>query len=797
MLADLKYAWRQLRKSPAFALTAVLTLALGIGANTAIYSIIHGALRLPYPNADRMVAIQDVYPQGSYYAVSYPDFLEWRDKAHSFAQLVARSYSLATWVPSGFGRTEPENVDIGLVSNGFFRMFGMQPILGRDFIPSEHQKGGTPACVLAEGFWRQQLNANPGVVGRSLDLDGKPCTIVGVVPVFRQPQTLPTQIWLPLEPNPPSDEHGTNYLFANGLLWPGTTEAQALAELTGIQAQIDRQFPGNKHGIAVHPLAQAIFGDLHSLMLVLLTAVGFILLIACVNLANMLLARAADRSREFAVRRALGATALRMVRQTLTESLLLSFAGAVVGLVVAFALTHIPIAAWPKGFVPPSDVHLDASVLAFTTLLGISTGILFGLFPALRMVRQHQTSALQPGRSMTDSRGHSRTRAVLVIAEIALSMLLVAGALNVAIHFIGLLRVDSGANPANAMAMYVELSPGHYAKADDQRRFYHQLRDRLSALPGVVAVGGSVDLPFTADHATGDFQYEGQPNGTADRNPFAEKHYITPGFFAALDTPVQQGRDFTDQDTAGSQTVAILNRGMVRKLWPGQNPIGKHVRLSNDWATVIGVAADIRYSGPAQPPGFQIYQSIDQAPADGLAFVLRTSPHFSGDPLALAEPARRAVASIDPQQAVANITSLAILSDHSIAGQRTSALVTAILGCLALLLASIGVYGVMAYSVSRREREFGIRIALGSDRGRILRLLFSSVSRLVLAGMLLGAVFAIAARVWIESLLGGDGNNTAALLLAGALLSIVAMMAALIPVRRAMNVEPMVALRNE
>ena len=442
MLADLKYAWRQLVKSPGFALTAVLTLALGIGANTAIYSIIHGALRLPYPNADRMVAIQNVYPQGSYYAVSYPDFLEWRDKAHSFAQLVARFPSRVTWVPSGFGKTEPEAVDIGLVSNGFFRMFGMQPILGRDFIPSEHQKGGAPVCVLAEGFWRQQLNANPGVVGRSLDLDGKPCTIVGVVSVFRQPQTRPAQLWLPLEPNRPFDQHGTNYLFANGLLRPGTTEAQALAELTGIQAQIDRQFPDNKHGIAVHPLAQAIFGDLHSLMLVLLTAVGFILLIACVNLANMLLARASDRSREFAVRRALGATAFRMVRQTLTESLLLSLAGAGVGLVVAFALTHIPIAAWPKGFVPPSEVHLDASVLAFTALLGISTGILFGLFPALRIVRQ-QTSALQPGRSMTDSRGHSRTRAVLVIAEIALSMLLVAGALNVAIYFIGLLLRES------------------------------------------------------------------------------------------------------------------------------------------------------------------------------------------------------------------------------------------------------------------------------------------------------------------------------------------------------------------
>jgi predicted permease len=794
--ADLRYALRQLRKNRGFALTAVLTLALGIGANTAIYSIIHGALRLPYPQADRMVGIQNVFPQGSYYAVSYPDFIEWRAKAHSFSRLVARFSSRATWTPASSGK-EPETLNMGLVSQGYLQMFGMNPVLGRDFLSSEHQTGAAPVCVIAEGFWREELNADPGAVGKSLDLDGKPCTIVGVVPVFMPAGNHPIAVWIPLEPNRPWDQHGTNYLFANGLLRPGVTPAQALAELSGIQTQIDRQFPDNKHGIAVHPLAQAVFGDLRSIMVILLAAVGFILLIACLNLANMLLARASDRSREFAVRRALGASPVRLMQQTLTESLLLSLSGAAAGLAVAYGLTHIPVAAWPKGFVSPSQVHLDAAVLAFTSLLGIGTGVLFGIIPALRILRQDERSALQPGRSVTESRAHGRTRAALVIGEIALSMLLVAGALNMAIHFLGLLRVDSGVNPDNAMAMTVWLPPAQYPQPDDQRSFYRALLDKLSALPGVIAVGGSVDTPFTGSNANGDFEYEGQPSGAADNNPFAEKHSITPGYFAALQTPILEGRDFTSQDRPDSEKVAILNRTMVRKLWPGQNPIGKHIKDGGEWMDVIGVVADVRFNGPGEPPAFQIYRSIGQAAQPALTFILRTSPQLNADPLMLGEPARRAVASIDPKLAVSNITSLRILSQEALAGQTTSTMVTGILGCLALLLASIGVYGLMAYSVSRRQREFGIRIALGSDRAGIVRLLFSTASRLVVAGVVLGAGLAYAMRLWIESLLGAGGGTPSALLLGAALLGAVAMLATILPARRAMSVDPMEALRNE
>jgi putative ABC transport system permease protein len=316
-------------------------------------------------------------------------------------------------------------------------------------------------------------------------------------------------------------------------------------------------------------------------------------------------------------------------------------------------------------------------------------------------------------------------------------------------------------------------------------------------LPGVAAVGGSVDTPFTGSNANGDFSYEGQPNGTADRNPFAEKHAITPGFFAAVGAPILKGRDFNEQDEANTQPVVILNRTMAEKLWPEKDPLSKHVKIGGTWAQVVGVVRDIHYNGLAEPVGFQIYQSVNQNTWPFLTFVLRTSPQFHADPLTLAEPARKVVASIDPRLAVSNITSLELLAQDAIAGQRTSTLVTAILGCLALLLASIGVYGVMAYTVSRRVREFGIRIALGSDRAGIVRLLFSGVLRLALAGIVLGAGLAYGARLWVNSLLGAGGSSPAALVLGALLMSAVAAVATLIPARRAMRVEPMEALRNE
>ena len=694
MLADLRYALRQFAKSPGFALTGVLTLALGIGANTAIYSIIHGALTLPYPHSERMMAIQNVFPTGSYYAASWPDFEEWRAKSSSFSGLVASFSRGMTWNGAGFGHSIPESVNTGLVSEGFFGLFGMKPILGRDFLPAQHQQGATPVCLVDETFWRQQLHADSGVVGRGLDLDGKSCTVAGVMPTMLPSGYRPTQVWIPLETNKPWDKHGTNYLFVRGMLRPGVTERRAQAELSTIQSQIDTQFPDNKHGVAIHPLSLAFFGDLRPIMQALLVAVGFILLIACVNLANLLLARASDRAREFALRRALGASSGRLIRQALGESLLLAAGGVAAGLVAAIGLTRIPLAAWPKGFVPPSAVHLDAAILGFACVLGLVTGLLFGMVPALRIVRQDDRSALQPARGMTESRSHGRTRAGLVISEIALSMLLVVAALNVAMHFVSLLRVDPGVDPGHALVMSVQLPPAHYPKDEDQRRFYHALMAKLAALPSVTAVGGSVDTPFTGWNANGDFEYEGQPAGSTGTKPIAEKHYITTGYLAAIGASLWQGRDFSIGDKAGAPQVAMINRSMAQRLWPGQSAIGKRIKPGSEWVSVVGVVRDIEFSGPGEPPANQIFTPIDQISAPFLTFVVRTSAGSTADPLSLAEPARAAVASIDSGLAVSNVSSFEALSHDALAGQRTSTTVTSVLGMLAVLLASVGVYGV-------------------------------------------------------------------------------------------------------
>jgi predicted permease len=794
LLQDLRYAFRQFRNAPGFTLVAVLTLALGIGANTAIYSVIHGALRLPYPDAERLIAIKSVYPQGSYAAVSYPDFEEWQGRVKSFSHFAARFNGQMTWL----GKGEPGTVNVGYASRDYFSLFSMQPVAGRNFFPAEHEKGAAPVCLLSQLFWQQQFSRSLSAIGSPLNLDGRTCTVVGVVPVQRPagaPQ--PPQVWIPLEQRPPYIERGTNYLFNIAMLRPGVTAAAAQTEMAGIQAQIDKQFPDNKHGIELVPLQQFVFGDLRSVMLVLLAAVGFILLIACVNLANMLLARAADRAREFALRKALGASPRRMMQQALTESLLLSITGGCLGVLIAEGLLHVPVDAWPKGFVPPSDVHLDRMVLAFTALLAIATGVLFGIMPALRILRNDEKQALQQGRSMTESREHSRTRSVLVIAEIALSMLLVAGSINMALYFTRLLNVDPGVNPQNVLSIGIAPSPAQYSKPEDRRRFYNALLEKLSALPGVVKAGASTDVPFNGTNSNGDFSYEGQPNGTADHNPFADFHYVTPGYFAAVQTPIVQGRDFTFHDQPGSAGVAIINRSLAEKLWPGQSPIGKHLhccsRENGGDHVIVGVAADVRFAGQAAPAAFEIYSSAEQNPPQALAFLSRTR----GNPLALAEQARHAVASVDPGQAVSNVASLQSLADDALAGQRTSTTVTAILGCLALLLASIGVYGVMAYSVSRREREFGIRMALGANRGNILTLLFSGVFRLVLAGIVVGAVLAFFMRAWVESVIGASGVNPLALVAAAVLLSLVAALATYIPGRRATRVEPMQALRTD
>ena len=791
LVADVHYGIRTMRNKPGFAIVSVLTLALGIGANTAAYSVIHGALKLPYANAKRMVVVRNVYPHLPYGALSWPDFSDLRSGNKSFLEMASLFTSRMTWKGPG----DAEDLNIGLITEGYFRMYGMSPILGRSFVASDHQQGSGAMCALGEVFWRNELKSDPSVVGKPLNLNGQNCTIVGVMPRVIPDSNHPAQIWMPMELNLPMRERGDDFMLVVGLLRPGVGAEQALAELRGIQTQINNQFHEEAHTLDFVPLSQYVFGDIRRVMYILLIAVGVILLIACVNLASMLLARGLDRTQEFAVRYALGASPGRLLRQTLTESLLLSLCGAGLGLAFAVIFTHIPLAAWPKGFLKPASVHLDGKVLAFATSLALITGVLFGIVPALHFIWERDIPAVPQGRTTTRSREQTRSGSLLLIVEIALCTLLVAGALNMASYFRHLVHTDLGMNPRNVLSLAVSLSAEQYSQPESKLLFYNTLFARLSALPGVKNVAAAFVPPFWGVAPRGKFSYDDQPTGTAGSEPFANYLYVTRSYFDTMQSSILRGRSFNPGDRLGSPRVVVINRGMSEKLWPGHNPLGKHIYLAGkdrDF-TVVGIAPDVPFLGLAQPVDYQIYMSIEQAPPSGLSVLLRTS----GEPLAYVESVRHAIFSIDPDRAISNVTSIEALQDETIALQRTSTVVTAVLGALALLLACIGIYGVMAYSVSRREREFGIRIALGSSRSRILTLMFSRVFGLVFAGTASGACLSFAVRAWAASLLGTSQDDTQALVVSGLLLCLVAAVATLIPARRATLTDPIQALRSE
>jgi len=788
---DLHFALRQMRKSPGFTLIAVLTLALGIGANTAIFLVLHGALRLPFPHADQLVTVRNTYPGSEDTPGSLPDFQDWRSQAKSFSKLVAIFPSRMTYL----GKREPMRIPAAYASDGFLSTFGLSPVLGRDFLPGEHQKGAAPVYVLSEEFWKSEFGGNPAVLGSTITLNGRAGTVVGVVPRMVPSFYFEPQVWMPLEAAPPYDGHGTNYLNIVGRLKDGVSMASARSELAVIQGQIDKQFPGNTHGISVRALAQAMFGDVRSVTLVLLAAVGFILLIACLNLANMLLARATDRLREFAIRNALGASMRRLLQQTITESLLLALLGGTLGLVCAVAITRLPIALWPKYLLRPDQVTLDATVILFAAGLAVLTGLFFGIIPALYVLRENFFAATREGRSLTETREQGVTRSVLMVSEIALATLLVTGALSMARYFTQLMHTDPGINADHVLSMNVSLSPARYTKDDQQRQFFQQLEDRLRTLPGVTSVAASSAAPFSGDAQTSDFEYEGQPSNSSRQMPFAADYFVTPQYFETLQVPMLQGRSFNLHDQTGAPKVVIINRTMAEALWPDQNAIGKWIKaIDGSPHQVVGVVGDIHAAGISQPAGFQDYFSALQHPERNMTLLMRTST----EPLSLAEVAKQAVYGIDPEQAVSNVNSVDQLASDSIAGQRVSTALSGSLGALALLLASIGVYGVMAYSVSRREREFGIRMAMGARPLDILSLLMRRSGILVLLGVAAGVALTIPLGSWMSALLAGAHNFGAMTIAAsGILLAAVAMFATYLPARRAASVQPMTALRTE
>jgi putative ABC transport system permease protein len=814
---DLRYALRGLRQRPAFTLVAVLTLALGIGANTAIFSVVNGVLlrALPYDRPERLAMIWGHRTQEPQAELSVPELWDFRERTHAFAAVAAFSDGNINLTGSGM----PERIRAGYITANAPGLLGVTPALGRGFTAEEDLPGGPPAVLLGDGLWRRRFGADPGVIGRVLTLDDTPTTVVGVMPPgFQLPSHYagaPREMWAPMQLDPAINRgvRGWHFLEVIGRLRDGVTLDAASAEtatlMRGMLATYPMEYTPEFTGSAT-PVDQEVVGNVRPALLVLLGAVALLLLIACANVAGLLLARSEARQREIALRTALGAGRSRLVRQLLTESLLLAAAGGLVGLLLAvWGVQGLVLAAPPS--VPRLDaVGIDLRVLGYTLGVTLVTGILFGLAPALHAVRSDLTGALTDGgRAGTTGRHRQRVRQGLVMGQVAVALVLVTGAGLLVQSFFRLRQVDPGFVPEHLLTARVELSPVRYQANDVKRRFYDNLLQRLRAMPGVRSAASARALPMTGRLEIGDWSFvlEGQaasPPLPTDWHP-ADWQVVSPGYFATMGIPVLQGRDFTESDRLGAPGALIVNRTLARQVWPNGDALGRRVLLGGGgadsvWRTVVGVVGDVRHRGLTASPRPEMFLPYAQFPAGtgtappSMHVVLRTQ----GDPAALASALGAAVAAIDPDVPLSAVQTMEGAMGSWAAERRLVMLLVSGFALVALVLGSVGIYGVMAHVVAQREREIGVRMALGALPGQILRLVVSQSAWLVGAGIVAGTIGALAVtRVLAGLLFQVRPTDPLTFLGTAFVLILAAAGATLVPALRAVRTDPAHALRSD
>jgi putative ABC transport system permease protein len=806
LLQDLHYGLRMLRKNPGFTLVAVVALALGIGANSAIFSVVNSLLLrpLPFEQPDRLVQVWESSAKlgRNEIPASFPNFADWRDQNHVFEQTVAYS----DWSFNLTGAAEPERIRGAIVSPAFFSTLGIKPILGRTLLPDEDQPGKDLSVVISRKLWQRRFNSDPNVVGKTIDLNGKNFAVVGVAAGAADLPGLSddTELWAPVSQGFGFTNRRGHYLNVIARLKPGVGLDQARAEMSRIAAALSRQYPeaNADRGVRLVPLQEQVVGDVRLALLVLLGAVVFVLLIASTNVANMLLARAASRRKEIAIRTALGAGRWRLVRQLLTESLLLSLVGGTLGLLLALWGVDLLVAFGPSDLPRVKEVAVDGRVLAFTFAVSVLTGLVFGLMPALQSSRPELNETLKEGgRSATGGAARRRVRSSLVVAEVALSLVLLIGAGLLLKSFFRLRAVNPGFNPHGVLTMQIDLSGPNYQKGSQLTAFRDQLLERVEALPGVEAAATASAVPVAPDANFWrlSFAIEGQTPDPANRL-IAYYNGISPDYFRVMQIPLLRGRAFDEHDMRNAPGVVIVNETLARTYFPGSDPIGRRITLNDenpkeeDWATIVGVVKDTKPRELSGEPVAEMYMPYAQQPEPNMALMIRTA----GRPDAVAAAVRREVLAIDHDQPVYGVRTLPAVMSEAVATPRFRTYLLGVFAALALVLAVVGIYGVMSYAVTQRTHEFGIRMALGARGKDVLKLVVGHGMALALAGVLIGlaASFALT-RVMAGLLYGVTPTDPLTFASLSLLLVAVALLACLVPARRAAKVDPVVALRYE
>lgn len=804
-LQDLKYGLRVMVKSPGFTLAAVLALALGIGVNTVIFGIVNGVLLrpLPYHDSTRLMSLNQINPNQSSetFPVSTPNFIDWKRQAQSFEQLAAyRSGSSASFNLTAEG-SDPERIRGLAVSSNLFSALGINPLRGSTFQPEHDQNGNV--VMLSHDLWQRRFSADPNIVGKTITLNGQGYLVMGVMPAtFEFPvQTEKVELWVPLvfTAEEQSEElRGLHRLGVIGRLKPGVTEQQAQSEMTTIARRLAEQYPQVNANITarVVPMLDEVVGNVRPALFILLAAVGCVLLIACANVANLLLARATGRSKEIAIRVALGARRGRIIRQLLTESVLLALAGGVLGLLLAVGAIYLLFYINPDSIPRLEEVGIDVRVLGFTFLVSLLTGILFGIAPAIQASKGDINETLKEETGKASAGLHkSRIRNVLVVSEVALALLLLISAGLLIKSFLNLQRIDPGFNARNVLTVRVPLPANKYSEPPQARAFYQQLLDRVKGLPGVEHAGVTTSIPLTGWNSIFSFEIPGRPAPPPGQTLEAEFIAISPDYMGAMGIPLLRGRLLSESDSKTSPSVILINETMARKHWPNEEAVGKQVKVGPFMRDIAGVVSDVKQDGLNVPSREQIYASIYQVPSPASKILVVRS---STEPRNLIGAVRKEVLAVDHDQPITNIRTMEEVFADSISKPRLYMILLSVFAAVALALAVIGIYSVLAYSVSQRTQEIGIRMALGAQPRDVLRLVVGQGMLLALLGIVIGLVAAFFMSRAMASMIEGISSRDLTIF-AGTpiVLAIVSLLACFIPARRAARLSPIIALRYQ